>query len=177
MGKTNFSSLKWLVLSDSVIIISTMMIFCTPWVYKNVSNYILVKDSYWTCAMKYLMKSKSFWIQWKSYVIFKSFILAYDSRVCWSSVDFKLFKKRKGLGGKESTCQCGRCWSCRFDPWAGKISLRRKWLFTLVFSPGESHGLRSLVGYSPWGSQSGTGLSDWDCAQEKSSLYIQKMEY
>ena len=46
MGKTNFSSLKWLVLSDSVIIISTMMIFCTPWVYKNVSNYILVKDSY-----------------------------------------------------------------------------------------------------------------------------------
>ena len=28
---------------------------------------------------------------------------------------------------------------------------RRKWQPTPVFSPGESHGQRSLVGYSPWG--------------------------
>ena len=28
---------------------------------------------------------------------------------------------------------------------------RRKWLPTLVFLPGESHGQRSLAGYSPWG--------------------------
>ena len=28
---------------------------------------------------------------------------------------------------------------------------RRKWQPTLVFLPGESHGQRSLVGYSPWG--------------------------
>ena len=27
----------------------------------------------------------------------------------------------------------------------------RKWQPTLVFLPGESHGQRSLVGYSPWG--------------------------
>ena len=31
------------------------------------------------------------------------------------------------------------------DPW------RRKWQPTLVFLPGESHGQRSLLGYSPWG--------------------------
>ena len=30
---------------------------------------------------------------------------------------------------------------------------RRKWQPTLVFLPGESHGLRSLVGYSPQGSK------------------------
>ena len=29
--------------------------------------------------------------------------------------------------------------------------LRREWLPTLVFLPGESHGQRSLAGYSPWG--------------------------
>ena len=29
--------------------------------------------------------------------------------------------------------------------------LRREWLPTPVFLPGESHGQRSLVGYSPWG--------------------------
>ena len=37
------------------------------------------------------------------------------------------------------------------DPWVGKIPWRRKWQPTPVFLPGESHGQRSLVGYSPWG--------------------------
>ena len=36
-----------------------------------------------------------------------------------------------------------------FDPWVGKIPWRREWQPTLVFLPGESHGQRSLVGYSP----------------------------
>ena len=34
---------------------------------------------------------------------------------------------------------------CNFPNW------RRKWQPTLVFLPGESHGQRSLTGYSPWG--------------------------
>ena len=33
----------------------------------------------------------------------------------------------------------------------GKIPWRREWLPTPVFLPGEFHGQRSLVGYSPWG--------------------------
>ena len=33
----------------------------------------------------------------------------------------------------------------RFDPWVG----RRAWQSTSVFLPGESHGQRSLAGYSP----------------------------
>ena len=37
-----------------------------------------------------------------------------------------------------------------FNPWVGKIPWRRKWLPTPVFMPGEFHGQRSLVGYSPW---------------------------
>ena len=39
------------------------------------------------------------------------------------------------------------------DPWAGKIPWRRERLpiSTPVFLSGEFHGLRSLVGYSPWG--------------------------
>ena len=40
----------------------------------------------------------------------------------------------------------------RFNPWVGKIPWRRKWQPCPVFLPGESHGRRSLVGYSPWGS-------------------------
>ena len=38
-----------------------------------------------------------------------------------------------------------------FDPWAGKIPWRRAWQPTRVFSPGEFHGQRSLVGCSPQG--------------------------
>ena len=38
-----------------------------------------------------------------------------------------------------------------FNPWVRKIPRRRKWRPTPVFLPGESHGQRSMVGYSPWG--------------------------
>ena len=38
-----------------------------------------------------------------------------------------------------------------FNPWVGKIPWRKKWQHTPVFLPGESHGQRSLAGYSPWG--------------------------
>ena len=40
-----------------------------------------------------------------------------------------------------------------FDPWVRKIPWRREWSPTPVFLPGKFHGLRSLVGYSPWGSK------------------------
>ena len=53
-----------------------------------------------------------------------------------------------GSVSKKIWLQCRRC---RFDPWFGKISWRRKWQPTLVFLPGDFHGQRSLVGSSPWG--------------------------
>ena len=49
-----------------------------------------------------------------------------------------------------------------FDPWVRKISWRKNWQPTPVFLPGEPHGQRSLVGYSPWGLQRGRhDWSDW----------------
>ena len=36
-------------------------------------------------------------------------------------------------------------------PWVREIPWRRKWRPTPVFLPGESHGRRTLVGYSPRG--------------------------
>ena len=56
------------------------------------------------------------------------------------------------LHGKQSTCQCRRL---GFDPWVGKIPWRRKLQPTPVLH-GESHGQRSLVGYSPWNCKSVT---------------------
>ena len=56
-----------------------------------------------------------------------------------------------GASGKELSRQCRRQKRQGFDPWVGKILWRRKQQPTPVFLPGESHGQRSLKGYSPWG--------------------------
>ena len=53
--------------------------------------------------------------------------------------------------------QCGRP---GFDPSAGKIPWRRKWQLTPLFLPGQSHGQRSLVGFSPWG-QKESDMTEW----------------
>ena len=51
----------------------------------------------------------------------------------------------KNLPGNEGDLK-----RCRFNPWVGKIPWRRVWQPTPEFLPGESHGQRSLVVYSPW---------------------------
>ena len=46
---------------------------------------------------------------------------------------------------------CLQCRTPGSDPWVENIPWRRKWLPTSVFLPGEFHGQRKLVSYSPWG--------------------------
>ena len=58
---------------------------------------------------------------------------------------------RGGTSGKDSACQFRKCKRCGLSPWVGKIPWRTKRQPTIVFLPGESHGQRSLAGYSPWG--------------------------
>ena len=43
----------------------------------------------------------------------------------------------------------------------------RKWQPTPLFLPGESHGQRSLMGYSPW------GRKEWDMT-EQSTAHLRK---
>ena len=64
-------------------------------------------------------------------------------------------------------CQCRTHKRCGFYPWAGKIPWRRKWQPTPVFLPGESHGWRSLVGYSPRVAKSRTRLSNFTFSSSK----------
>ena len=75
----------------------------------------------------------------------------------------------------------------RFNPWVGKIPCRRKWQPTLVLLPGQSHGWRGLVGYSPWGHkeldtteqlQFHSSLSVVDCSLPGSSeMEFPRQEY
>ena len=58
--------------------------------------------------------------------------------------------------GKESTCNAGDAIS---TPGSQRFPWRRSWQPTPVFLPGESHGQRSLAGYSPW------GCKEWDTSE------------
>ena len=56
-----------------------------------------------------------------------------------------------GARGKRLTCQWKRHMKHRPNFWVGRNPWRRKWQPTQVFLFRESHGQRSLVGYSPLG--------------------------
>ena len=57
-----------------------------------------------------------------------------------------------------------------FNPYVRKIPWRRKRQPTPVFLPGESHGQRSMVGYSPWGRRVGQEWHNWACTHAFSIL-------
>ena len=61
---------------------------------------------------------------------------------------FFFFGFPNGSDGKESILQCRKP---GFAPWFMKVPWRREWLPSPVHLPGEFHGQRSLVGYSPLG--------------------------
>ena len=67
--------------------------------------------------------------------------IGYLLQYSWASLVAQLVKKCLQRGRHE------------FDPWVGKIPWMRAWQPTPVFLPGESHGQRSLIGYSPKGRQ------------------------
>ena len=59
---------------------------------------------------------------------------------------------------------CLQCKRSRFDPWVGKIPWRRAWQPTPVFLLAQSHGQRSLVGYSSRGLKESDMSDATECA-------------
>ena len=91
------------------------------------------------------------------------------------SINRNLYKKKHKttLKGREKSAQLRalRCkkqhngtfpglFFCFTDLWVGKIPWRRKWQPAPVFSPGESHGQRSLAGSSPWDGRK-SDMTEW----------------
>ena len=79
-----------------------------------------------------------------------------------------------GSTGKEHTCQWRKSKILRFNIWVKKIPWRRKWHPTPVFLPGESHGQRSLAGYSPWGHEESDMI---ECACTYACIKYQSLIY
>ena len=57
-------------------------------------------------------------------------------------------------------------------PGLGKISWRRAWQPTPVFLPGESHGQRTLAGYSPWGCRESDATERWTLSAGQLHAFI-----
>ena len=152
---------KLLVLKDTDIILHSLYLaMCTQCPHNDRTNTL---PTMWLLKLILIQKN----IQSKSYILKSlevaplSMIMLPTGYICKfssashfssQSLTFLIYKTGIGLpwwlSGKESTCQCRRH---GFDPWVRKIPWRRKWQPTPAFLPGESHGQRSLAGYSPWG--------------------------
>ena len=81
-------------------------------------------------------KNKTF-VELLSFVLFTSLFIHFPKDIIMLS--FSVVQMEKNLPAMQ------RPW---FDPWIGKILWRRAWQPTPVFLPAESHGQRSLAGYS-----------------------------
>ena len=82
---------------------------------------------------------------------------------------FSLSLSKGGSDDKESACNTGDR--------GGKIPWRKTWQPTPVFLPGESHGQRSLAGYSLWGCKEldTTVTKDFSLFTFKASVDIPRM--
>ena len=68
---------------------------------------------------------------------------------------------------QEPAYQCRRYKRQGFDPCIGKVLWKSECLLTPVFLPGESHGQRRLLGYSPWVTKSQTWLKSLSSSSNK----------
>ena len=59
----------------------------------------------------------------------------------------------------------------------GKVLWRRKWQPTPVFLPRESHGQRSLAGYSPWGCKKSDTTANVGDIRDMGSVFPWGQEY
>ena len=110
---------------------------------------VIHKKDYITKGMVRIQKTMPCFIIDRQYIYFRASMFTHwrpfrnkaRYQLLWGFPD--------GANGKEPTCQYRRHKRHEFSPWVGKIPWRRAQQSTPVFLPGESHGQRSLVGYSP----------------------------
>ena len=116
--------------------------------WMDIPHFIFPFISWWTCVLS------TCWLLWivPLWTLMYRFLYLY---LVLLNIYFWIYI---GSYGNSALCSVGD--QGLFDPCVGKILWRRKWQPTPVFLPGEFHGQRSLVGYSPWG-QKEPGMTEW----------------
>ena len=107
---------------------------------------------YWTIELNWTSELQDVSILHNSYLIIDC---NYPCPDLWLSdsynIQFMMITSIMNIGGSDGKKICLQCRRPGFDLWVGKIPQRREQLSTPVFWPGEFHGQRRLMGYSPWG--------------------------
>ena len=106
------------------------------------------------------------WLGFKPSPATDTLLILFCASVCfffhqWDEGENMIFiiKSLTGLMDSKQESIHLKCRKSRFIAGWGR-SWSRKWQPTPADLPGESHGQRSLEGYSPWGHKSWTQLSD-----------------
>ena len=82
----------------------------------------------------------------------------FSSTTIWKHQFFSAQPSLGFPGGSEGQESASGVRRPGLGPCVRKIPWRREWLPTPVFLPGEFHGQRNLVGYSPWGGKESESL-------------------
>ena len=132
---------------------------CWNWLFRAFAGrpHGLTSFSPESLALAYLSSYCLYWCCWG---------LAGNSSGFWTRICFQIIHSKKfpsDASDKEPACQCSRHKRCRLNPWVRKIPWRRKWQPSPIYLSGESHGQRSLAGYSPWGQRVRHGWSNLAC--------------
>ena len=75
-------------------------------------------------------------------------LLVQGHLIKWTTLEY--YGLPQWLNGNESACTAGDVGEAGSVPGLGKMPWRKKWQPTPVFLPGEFHGQRSLMDFSPW---------------------------
>ena len=135
---------------------SVLSLLASPFKHLHVSHP--KSDLFWSQKINHAAICSQWWLllaRWMSFLPFnyRVWVGQWQYTSITNALKHNFTKLMKGFPGgassKEPACQCTRYKRHRFDPWVQKIPWSRKWKTTPVFLPGESHGQRSLVGYSP----------------------------
>ena len=106
------------------------------------------RNIYYMCGIYF---TYLYFIYLYNFVYLSYVFLLYTHILRASSLRMQYFVELSPLAVLPRCLRWSRCPQHRrpgFNPWVGKIPWRRKWQPTPVFLPGESHGQRSLAGYS-----------------------------
>ena len=112
-----------------------------------VSTNLLFFYKFFVCFLKHNWPTTLCWFLVHNMVIWYFYTL--QDRIDFCVVILYSLGCPGGACGKVPAYQCRRHERCGFDPWVRQIPWRRAWPPTPGFLSWESHGQRSLVGYSP----------------------------
>ena len=103
--------------------------------------------------------------------------------IIWKYPNYQSFPG--GATGKEPTCKCRIHKRCGFDPWVWKIPWKRAWQLNPAFLPWESHGQRSLEGYTPpdhrvrqdWSDLAQAWAGGWGCFPALLVIWLEAFQH